>query len=103
MLTTMIIIATLKYTVSQKTRHHTIACYFAKCQPTFKDSLLNLAAIFLICNKIYHHALNAQLNYPVISLHTSGCRCFSDINILPNSVATFLRCGGMFIYGFIAN
>jgi len=36
-------------------------------------------------------------------IHISDCRQFSDIHISQGSVATDLRCGGIFKYGFVAN
>jgi len=36
-------------------------------------------------------------------MHISDCCQFSDIHILQGSVATYLRCGGIFKYEFVAN
>ena len=39
----------------------------------------------------------------LITVHDSGCCCVSDINNLQGSVATHLRCGGVFYYHFTNN
>ena len=39
----------------------------------------------------------------LITIHISDCRQFSGIHISQGSVATYLRCGGMFDYEFVAN
>jgi len=39
----------------------------------------------------------------LITIHTSDRRQFSDIHISQCSVATYLRCGGIFIHEFVAN
>ena len=39
----------------------------------------------------------------LITIHISHCRQFSDIQISQGSVATYLRCGGMFKYEFVAD
>jgi len=36
-------------------------------------------------------------------MHISDCWQFSDIHISQGSVATYLRCGGIFKYEFVAN
>jgi len=36
-------------------------------------------------------------------MHISDCCQFSDIHISQGSVATYLRCGGIFKYEFVAN
>ena len=36
-------------------------------------------------------------------MHISDCCQFSDIHISQGSVATHLRCGGIFKYEFVAN
>ena len=36
-------------------------------------------------------------------MHISDCCQFSDIHISQDSVATYLRCGGIFKYEFVAN
>jgi len=36
-------------------------------------------------------------------MHISDCCQFSDIHISQGSVATCLRCGGIFKYEFVAN
>ena len=36
-------------------------------------------------------------------MHISDCCQFSNIHILQGSVATYLRCGGIFKYEFVAN
>jgi len=36
-------------------------------------------------------------------MHISDCCQFSDIHIAQGSVATYLRCGGIFKYKFVAN
>ena len=36
-------------------------------------------------------------------MHISDCCQFSDIHISQGSVATYIRCGGIFKYGFVAN
>jgi len=38
-----------------------------------------------------------------ITIHISDCRQFSDIYIPQGSVATYLRCGEIFKYDFVAN
>ena len=40
---------------------------------------------------------------PLITIPVSNCHLFSDINISQGSVATRLRCGGIFNYHFTAN
>jgi len=40
---------------------------------------------------------------PLVTIPVSNCRLFSDINISQSSVATRLRCGGLFSYNFTAN
>jgi len=40
---------------------------------------------------------------PLITILVSNCRLFSDISISQGSVATRLRCGGIFNYHFTAN
>jgi len=39
----------------------------------------------------------------LITVHVSGCCCFSDINISQGSVATHLRGGRIFYYRFTSN
>jgi len=39
----------------------------------------------------------------LITMHISDCCQFSDIHISQGSVATHLRCGGIFKYEFVAN
>jgi len=39
----------------------------------------------------------------LITMHISDCCQFSDIHISQGSVATYLRCGGIFKYEFVAN
>ena len=39
----------------------------------------------------------------LITMHISACCQFSDIHISQGSVATYLRCGGIFKYEFVAN
>jgi len=39
----------------------------------------------------------------LITVHISDCCQFSDIHISQGSVATYLRCGGIFKYRFVAN
>ena len=39
----------------------------------------------------------------LIAMHISDCCQFSDIHISQGSVATYLRCGGIFKYEFVAN
>jgi len=39
----------------------------------------------------------------LITIHISDYRQFSDIHISQGSVATQLRCGGIFKYDFVAN
>ena len=39
----------------------------------------------------------------LIRIHISDCHQFPDIQISPGSVATCLRCGGIFKYEFVAN
>jgi len=39
----------------------------------------------------------------LITMHISDCCQFSDIHISQGSVATCLRCGGLFKYEFVAN
>jgi len=40
---------------------------------------------------------------PLIKIHISDCCQFSDIHISQGSVATYLRCGGIFKHDFVAN
>jgi len=40
---------------------------------------------------------------PLITISVSNCHLFSDITISQGSVATCLRCGGIFSYHFTAN
>ena len=51
------------------------------------------------CNEVAHHNLNACL----ITIYISNCCQFSDIYISQGSVATHIRCGGIFKYEFVAN
>jgi len=39
----------------------------------------------------------------LITIHISDCRQFSDIHISQGSVATYLRCGGVFKHEFVTN
>jgi len=39
----------------------------------------------------------------LITIPVSNCHLFSDISISQGSVATHLRCGGLFSYNFTAN
>jgi len=39
----------------------------------------------------------------LITMHISDCCQFSDIHISQGSVATYLRCGGICKYEFVAN
>ena len=39
----------------------------------------------------------------LITMHISDCSQISDIHISQGSVATYLRCGGIFKYAFVAN
>ena len=39
----------------------------------------------------------------IITIHILDCHHFSDIHISQGSVATYLRCAGMFTYEFVAN
>jgi len=39
----------------------------------------------------------------LITIPVSNCHLFSDVNISQGSVATRLRCGGIFSYYFTAN
>jgi len=39
----------------------------------------------------------------LITMHISDCCQFSGIHISQGSVATYLRCGGIFKYEFVAN
>ena len=53
-----------------------------------------------------HQTLNMSLHYLVIYCYHYIClrlSLFSDINVSQGSVASFVRCGGMFITDFIAN
>jgi len=48
--------------------------------------------------------LSAEIyDLPLITIPVPNCRLFSDINISQGSVATRLRCGGIFSYHFTAN
>ena len=38
-----------------------------------------------------------------IAIHITRCRQFSDTHISQGSVATYLRCGGIFKHRFVAN
>jgi len=54
-----------------------------------------------ISNEVTHHNLNVWLKFDycdlsLIAIHISGCCQFSDIRISQGSVATYLRCGGIF-------
>jgi len=40
---------------------------------------------------------------PLITIHISDYHQFSDIHILQGSVATYVRCDGIFQYDFVAN
>jgi len=40
---------------------------------------------------------------PLITIHISDYHQFSDIHISQGSVATYVRCGGIFQYDFVAN
>ena len=87
-----------------------LACNLAKCW---------LVLIFLqhtqqwICSKFLlkmpQHlkcldCLDTVINdLPSITIHVSNCHLFSDITISQGSVATRLRCGGIFSYHFTAN
>jgi len=53
-----------------------------------------------------HHTLNVQPHYLVIYCYHYTCfrlSLFSDINVSQGSVATLVRCGGIFNANFIAN
>jgi len=39
----------------------------------------------------------------LITMRISDCRKFSDIHVSQGSVASHLRCGGIFKYDFVAN
>jgi len=39
----------------------------------------------------------------LITIHISDYRQFSDIHFSQGSVATYVRCGGIFQYDFVAN
>jgi len=39
----------------------------------------------------------------LITIHISDCRQFSHIHISQGSVATYLRCDGIFKYEYVAN
>jgi len=39
----------------------------------------------------------------LITIHISDCCQFSDVHISQGSVATYVRCGGIFKYEFVAN
>ena len=57
-------------------------------------------------SKVTHHLKCLAVlpcHLPLITIHISGYRQFSDIHISQGSVATYLRCGGIFKYDFIAN
>jgi len=59
-----------------------------------------------ICNKVTHHNLYLAIlpfDLSLITIHISDCRQFSDTDISQGSVATYLRCGGIFKYEFVAN
>jgi len=53
-----------------------------------------------ICNEVVHHNLNAWylVIYLLITVHISDSHQFSDIYISRGSVATYLRCVGMFTH-----
>jgi len=42
-------------------------------------------------------------DFSLITIYVSNCRLFSDIHISQGSVATHLRCGGIFSYQFTVN
>ena len=46
---------------------------------------------------------NVYFDLSLITMHISDCCQFSDIHISQGSVATYLRCGGIFKYEFVAN
>jgi len=53
-----------------------------------------------------HQTLNVKLHYLVIYCYHYiylGLSLFSDINVSQDSVATFVRCGGIYNVNFIAN
>ena len=67
-------------------------------------STVNLQEIF-VENATTPHMPIATVIYdsPLITIHVSNCHLFSDITISQGSVATCLRCGGIFSYHFTAN
>jgi len=68
--------------------------------------LLKWPILCWVGHKTTTQSINQQLkcwailpcDLSLIIIHISNCRQFSDINILQGSVATYLRCGGIFIY-----
>jgi len=49
------------------------------------------------------HTATLRCDVSLIKIYVSGCFCFSDINTSQGSVATHLRCGGIFNYCFGRN
>ena len=70
------------------------------------SAIQNNSTILLTYEEIFtvvtlKHPENYQLHATVATV--SGCCCFSDISISLGSVATHLRCGGIFYYCFTTN
>jgi len=82
---------------------NSFACNFAKCLPILK--ILLQADSRYICNEVAHHNSNAWLYTTLrfIINHNTYFRLtpVSDIHISQNSVATYLRCDGIFKYQFV--
>jgi len=53
--------------------------------------------------KIPQYLATVIYDLPLITIPVSNCHLFSDITISQSSVATCLRCGGIFSYYFTAN
>ena len=48
-------------------------------------------------------AHDKSVDKSLITIHISDCCQFSDIHISQGNVATYLRCGGIFKYDFVAH
>jgi len=80
------------------------ACNFAKCSPILKILTPAKWTINLYWSNPSQLKCLALLSCDLsLSMHISYYRQFSDIYILLGSVATCLRCGWIFKYGFVAN
>ena len=55
------------------------------------------------CHKNPKYLATVHCDFSLITISVSSCHLFSDINMSHGSVATHLRCGGIFSYYFTAN